>query len=77
MGDDYSGSEDDDLEEVPIPGVDSRTATPKSPKSNMRGAGNHNRPKDPADMYRLRQPKPPPQTIGSKPKKKKKEGESS
>lgn len=76
MGEDYSGSEEDELEEVPIPGIDTGTSTPKSQKSNMRGAGRHNRPKDPADMYRLRQPKPPPQTIGSKPKpKKKKEGE--
>lgn len=77
MGKDYSGSEDEDLEEVPIPGLDSSgRSTPKTPKSNMRGAGRHNRPKDPADMYRLRQPKPQPQTIGKPKPKKKKEGES-
>ncbi len=75
MGEDYSGSEAEGLEEVPIPGT-SGSAGSRAQKSNMRGAGRHNRPKDPADMYRLRQPKPPPQTVGSKPKRKKKEGKS-
>ncbi|BEI91040.1 uncharacterized protein CcaverHIS019_0311100 [Cutaneotrichosporon cavernicola] len=72
MGEDYTDSQEDDLEEVPIPGV-SGPDTPRSQKTNMPPGWRRNRPKDPADMYRLRQPKPPPQTVGSKPKRKKKE----
>ncbi|GMK53781.1 hypothetical protein CspeluHIS016_0103670 [Cutaneotrichosporon spelunceum] len=77
MGEDFSGSEEDELEEVPLPdmsGADMSGADmPRSQKLlNMPRGWRRNRPKDPGDMYRLRQPKPPPQTVGSKPKPKKK-----
>lgn len=73
MGEDFNDSEADELEEVPIPGA-SGLGTPQSQKSNLSRAERRNWPKDPADMYRLRQPKPPTQTVGAKSKRKKKEG---
>ncbi|KLT44519.1 Rad4-domain-containing protein, partial [Cutaneotrichosporon oleaginosum] len=72
MGDDYSGSEEDELEEVQIPGASGAEPSRKN-NSNLGSARQPSKPRDSADMYRLRQPKPPPQTVGSKPKRKKQE----
>ncbi|ODN81917.1 hypothetical protein L202_02261 [Cryptococcus amylolentus CBS 6039] len=60
MGDDEDDEDEDELEEVPIPGV-----SDGEKKSNTRGAGKR-RLKDPADLYRLRKYRPPPQKLGSK-----------
>ncbi|WVQ73331.1 hypothetical protein IAR50_002899 [Cryptococcus sp. DSM 104548] len=61
MGEDDDDDEDEDeMEEVPIPGVPDGEK-----KSNTRGAGKR-RLKDPADLYRLRKYRPPPQKVGSK-----------
>ncbi|WVW84955.1 hypothetical protein I302_106991 [Kwoniella bestiolae CBS 10118] len=64
---DEDEDEEDEFEEVPIPGGDE----PKERKNNIRAAGTR-RLQDPTDLYRLRQPKPAPQTVGrpSKPKSK-------
>lgn len=70
MGPD-GASEEDEMEEVPIPGVEDKAQ--RTRKNNTRGAGNPKM-KDPADLYRLRKQKPPPQTLAAKPKRKKKEG---
>nr|XP_018262096.1 uncharacterized protein I303_05111 [Kwoniella dejecticola CBS 10117]OBR84254.1 hypothetical protein I303_05111 [Kwoniella dejecticola CBS 10117] len=67
---DEEEEEEDEFEEVPIPGQDA----PKERKNNVR-AGGTRRLQDPTDLYRLRAPKPPPQTVGkpSKPKSKAKQ----
>lgn len=69
--------DEDDMEEVPIPNDDSEPSTPgkvKGKKENVR-AGGKRRLQDPADLYRLRKPKPELQKVGTvKPKKKIKEG---
>ncbi|WWC88411.1 uncharacterized protein L201_003322 [Kwoniella dendrophila CBS 6074] len=65
---DEDEDEEDEFEEVPIPGGEEET---KERKNNIRAAGTR-RLQDPTDLYRLRAPKPAPQTVGrpSKPKSK-------
>ncbi|WVQ65333.1 uncharacterized protein L199_003509 [Kwoniella botswanensis] len=67
---DEDEEDEDEFEEVPIPGEEE----PKERKNNVRAAGTR-RLQDPTDLYRLRQPKPAPQTLGrpSKPKAKQKQ----
>lgn len=67
MGPDPESEDEDEFEEVPIPGVDDKPGK-LSKKNRVRGAGH--RLKDPADVFRLRQPRPAPQRLGSKPKPK-------
>lgn len=79
-GADNDDSEEEEMEEVPIPGTpDGNGKAPvkgKGKKPTVRAAGQR-RLQDPADLYRLRAPRPPTQKVGgpSKPKPKKKEGE--
>ncbi len=75
---DEEESEEDDMEEVPIPSAEEpHEVTAKLPttKGGIRGAGKR-RLQDPADVYRLRKPKPTPQKVGTpiKPKAKPKQG---
>ncbi|KAK8858825.1 hypothetical protein IAR55_003055 [Kwoniella newhampshirensis] len=71
---DDDDEDDEELEEVPIPGLDieENGASAKKPKNTVRAAGQR-RLQDPADLYRLRKVKLPPQKVGtavSKPKAK-------
>jgi xeroderma pigmentosum group C-complementing protein len=73
---------DESMEEVPIPGdeEDEGEGGPgeimeKIKNKKIRGAGRR-RQQDPAEVYRLRKPKPAVQTVGGKPKVKVKQGES-
>jgi xeroderma pigmentosum group C-complementing protein len=80
-----TGDEDDDgdesMEEVPIPGGADHEEGEGGPEGIMekmknkriRGAGRR-RQQDPAEVYRLRKPKPVMQTTGIKPKVKTKQG---
>jgi xeroderma pigmentosum group C-complementing protein len=72
---------EDELEEVPIPAPEDGEGGPgavmgKLKKRNTTRAGGKRRLQDPADLYRLRKPKPPPQTLAAKPKLKSKQGDS-
>jgi xeroderma pigmentosum group C-complementing protein len=80
-----SGGEEseDELEEVPIPVPGSVEGGPgavrdkiRKGKKNIRAGGRRRLP-DPADMYRLRKPKPAPQTLGAQTKPKTNQGECS
>lgn len=70
-------SEEEELEEVPIPGVDEVASgsgkKEKKKKSKQRG-GHIPKTADPADLYRLRPQRPAPQTVGSKPRRKTAQG---
>lgn len=71
---------EDELEEVPIPAPEDGEGGPgavigKLKKRNTTRAGGKRRLQDPADLYRLRKPKPAPQTLASKPKLKSKLGD--
>ena len=77
--------EDDEMEEVPIPDENGNVSTstaeagkPEGKRPTIRAAGKR-RLQDPADLYRLRRPKPTPQQLGnaSAPKRKVKEDLSS
>lgn len=66
--------DEDDMEEVPIPLAEDKDGGPihakdKVKKTTVRQAGRR-RHIDPADVYRLRAPKPAPKTAGETPKKK-------
>jgi xeroderma pigmentosum group C-complementing protein len=72
---------EDELEEVPIPAPEDGEGGPgavmgKLKKRNTTRAGGKRRLQDPADLYRLRKPKPAPQTLAAKPKLKSKQGDS-
>ncbi|KAL7420524.1 hypothetical protein Q5752_004474 [Cryptotrichosporon argae] len=69
VGDSDDDDDDDEFEEVEIP---SPAGKAKEQKSNVRAAGPR-RIADPADLYRLKKPKPPPQKLAAPPRKKRKE----
>ncbi len=76
-------SEEEDMEEVPIPEPEREADTKKGTPARIpttkgvERAGGKRRLQDPADLYRLRKPKPAPQKVASpiKPKMKAKQGE--
>lgn len=73
-----SDESEDEMEEVPIPMAEDQDGGPiharaKVKKATVRQAGRR-RHIDPADVYRLRPPKPTPKTVGTPKKKAKKLG---